>query len=61
MVLSVYPEYKVEPSAVHCREIHSGFMAFLDIVGNSGTSSATMDLDSKSQILMLDSVAAHNQ
>lgn len=51
----------MEPSADHCKEIHSGFIAFLDIVGSSGTSSATTDFDSKSQILIEDSVAAHNQ
>ena len=61
MVLSVYPEYRVDPSADQAREMHSGFIAFLPISGSSGTSSATVCLLSRSQILMAVPVAAHSQ
>merc|ERR1719357_2068505 len=59
--LSVYPAKRVCPSADHAKEMHSaGFALPLKLI-TSGLSSSTTDFDSKSQILMLGPVAAHNQ
>ena len=58
---SVYPVKRVPPSADHCREVQKGGTDFLPTGGNSGLSSSTMDLDSRSQILTQDCVAAQSQ
>merc|ERR1719412_2816590 len=58
--LSEYPANSVCPSALQARERHCGGSARAD-PGTSGLSSSTMFLLSRSQILMVGPVAAHNQ
>ena len=59
MTLSVYPLNKVDPSELQANEIHEGLIFFFDF--DSGTNSAITDLVCKFQILIDESVAAHNQ
>lgn len=58
MTLSVYPPKRVCPSADQAKQVHEGTLPFSV---SSGRSVSTTTLDSRSQILMEASVAAHNQ
>ena len=58
MTLSEYPAKRVEPSADHAKQVHAGIRPNS---GSSGRRVSTTTFDSKSQILIESSVAAHNQ
>ena len=56
--MSEYPAKRVDPSADHAKQVQAGIFPNS---GGSGRRVSTTTFDSKSQILMESSVAAHNQ